>query len=136
MQDRPAVIDVVRGWGRLEEAGVSLFAGDFFEELPDHQFDLVLCAGVTHTYDGAHNRQLYRRVRAVLAPDGLFVITCFVASDAPVSRLFALQMLLGGNGGDTHRESDYRSWLAEAGFADVELAPLEEGGHTMLAARR
>lgn len=34
MQDRPGVVDYARRQGRLEEAGVELFAADFFEALP------------------------------------------------------------------------------------------------------
>jgi hypothetical protein len=37
--------------------------------------------------------------------------------------MFSSQMLLVTNGGNTWREADYRAWLAEAGFASVEIVP-------------
>ena len=124
MLDRPEVIALAERQGRLPEAGVQLVAGDFFETLPEGPFDVVLCAGITHTFSGERNRGLYQRLRPLVSPSGGVGIFTFLRNQPADAALFAIQMLIVGAGGDTHAESDYREWLAEAGFG-CEVVPFE-----------
>lgn len=117
MQDQPAMIDVARRRGRLEAAGVELFEGSFFEKVPDGPFDLAFCSGITHTFDGDHNLMLFRNLRKVVGPGGGVAVVTFLRGRDEITALFAVQMLLNDNGGDTHTEAEYRAWLTEAGFA-------------------
>jgi hypothetical protein len=134
VQDRPAVIEALRGDDRLPRAGIDLFGGDFFETLPDTSFDIVFCAGVTHTYDAEHNLELFRRLRGIVTPAGALVIVTMLGGSGPVAALFAVQMLVGANGGDTHGEEDYRRWLADAGYSSVEVLDLDRSRHSVLLA--
>jgi SAM-dependent methyltransferase len=124
MQDEEHVIDAARARGRLADGGVGLFGGSFFDVLPDEPFDLVLCAGVTYTFDAAKNTELYRRIRSVLAPGGTLAVHTFLRGTDPVAAIFAVQMLSGGRGADTHSEDDHRRWLAAAGYGDVTTVRL------------
>lgn len=117
MQDQPGMIDVARRRGRLEAAGVTLFEGSFFEAVPEGPFDLAFCSGITHTFDGARNLTLYRNLRPVVATAGGVAVVTFLRHRHPITSLFAVQMLLNDNGGDTHTEQEYRQWLGAAGFA-------------------
>lgn len=129
MQDQPAMIDVARRRGRLQSAGVELFEGSFFETVPDGPYDLAFCSGITHTFDGARNLVLYRNLRRIVAPGGGVAIVTFLRGRNPLTALFAIQMLLNDNGGDTHTEADYRAWLGEAGFtADGTIIDLPGRG--------
>lgn len=116
MQDQPHVIEVVRQRGRLEEAGVELFEGSFFDSVPEGPFDLAFCSGITHTFDGDRNQTLYRNLRPVVSREGGVAVVTFLRNRNPLTALFAVQMLLNANGGDTHTEEEYRSWLSGAGF--------------------
>jgi len=116
MQDQPGMIDVARRRGRLEAAGVELFEGSFFETVPEGPFDLAFCSGITHTFDGDRNLTLYRNLRPVVAVGGGVAVVTFLRHRHPITALFAVQMLLNDNGGDTHTEQEYRQWLGEAGF--------------------
>jgi 2-polyprenyl-3-methyl-5-hydroxy-6-metoxy-1,4-benzoquinol methylase len=116
MQDQPAMIEVARRRGRLEAAGVELFEGSFFETVPAGPFDLAFCSGITHTFDGDRNVALYRKLRDVVAPGGGVAVVTFLRNRSPLTSLFAVQMILNDNGGDTHTEAEYRAWLGEAGF--------------------
>ena len=127
MQDQPAMVDVARRRGRLEAAGVELFEGSFFETVPDGPFDLAYCSGITHTFDGDHNLMLFRNLRRVVAPGGGVAVVTFLRGRNPTTALFAIQMLVNDNGGDTHTEEEYRAWLTEAGFA-VDEAVLDLPG--------
>lgn len=132
LQDRPAVIDAVRRFGQLTTAGVSLFPGDFFETLPDESFDLIFCSGVLDTYDGERNRELCRRVRTIISPGGHLVLASFLRGRHPAATLFAVQALLGDQGGDTHSLEDYRGWLREAGYGPPDVIDIDDRRHTLL----
>ena len=136
LQDLPDVVEMADRGDRLGKAGVELFPGDFFETLPPGPFDLVLCAGVTHTFDGERNLALYRRIRAVLAPGGGLAIVTFLRGRNPVASIFALQMLVATDAGDAHGEDDYRRWLGEAGYGPLEVQDLESRPQTVLLAGR
>jgi SAM-dependent methyltransferase len=127
LQDLPVMVDVVRSRGRLTEAGVELMAGSFFDAVPPGPFDLAFCAGITHTFDGAHNRTLFRNLRPVVAPGGGVAVVTFFRNRHPLADVFAVQMLTNANGGDSHSEEEYRSWLGDAGFR-VDDAPLDIAG--------
>jgi hypothetical protein len=45
------------------------------------------------------------------------------AGGHPFAKLFASQMPVVTKDGFTYRQSDYRNWLAEAGFKSVDIAP-------------
>ena len=133
LQDQPEILSFPERRKVWAAGGVELFAGDFFETLPQGPFDLVFCAGVTHTFDAERNRLLYQRVRPLVADDGAFAIVTFPRGTAR-ARLFAVTMLVVGNRGDTHATDDYRRWLEEAGFA-MEPVALDELQQSLLLAR-
>ncbi len=135
MQDLPTMIEIAQRRGRLASAGVELFACNFFEELPDGPFDLVFCAGITHTFDGDHNLALYRRLRPIVNARGGIAVVTFLRGRQPLADLFAVQMMVNGNGGDTHAEADYRAWLTAAGFrVDDQPVDLPGRGQSILFA--
>jgi 2-polyprenyl-3-methyl-5-hydroxy-6-metoxy-1,4-benzoquinol methylase len=134
LQDRPEVIDMHRRRGELEAAGVELFPGDFFEVLPEGPFDIVFCAGITHTFDGEHNRRLYPRLRPLVAPGGGLAIVTLPRRSSPAASLLGVQMLVVGAGGDTHAEDEYRAWLEAAGF-DMEVARFDDQPRPLIWAR-
>lgn len=135
LQDLPDMIEVVRREGHVPAAGVRLFAADFFEALPEGPFDLVFCAGVTHTLDGPANRALYPRLRPLLAAGGGLVLITFLRRRDAIAPLFAVQMLVNGRGGDTHAEQDYRDWLTAAGFRSVTVDDIADRAQSLLVAR-
>ena len=89
LQDLEPTIELLDA-GDLPESGVELFAGGYFEILPDGRFDVVLCAGITHIFDGERNRLLYRRLASIVAPGGLAIVT-FLPERNPIASIFAVQ---------------------------------------------
>lgn len=135
LQDLPVMVDIVRRRGRLTEAGVELVAGSFFDNVPPGPFDLAFCTGITHTFDGEHNRDLFRRLRDVVAPAGGVAVVTFLRHRHPLADVFAVQMLTNANGGDSHSEEEYRDWLTTAGFrVDGEVADLPDRPQSVLFA--
>lgn len=135
LQDRPAVLAAAVDPKPLVAAGVGIFAGDFFEALPDATFDIVFCAGVTYTFDAAANTALYRRLRPLVAPGGALAVMTFLGGTDDLAAVFAVQMLAAGGGGDSHREAEHRAWLAEAGYRAVTATRLARRPEWLLVAR-
>ena len=84
-----------------------------------------LSAGVSHiAASPPHTFQHWQGLadpvgrQPVLAAYGLWFPT-----GHSMAMLFAAQMLLVTEGGFTWRQSDYRKWLGEAGFASVDIVP-------------
>lgn len=120
MLDRPEIIDIARDrW--LRGSSVTTVAGDFFEALPEDGFDLVLCFGITHTFSGDKVAGLLSRIGSQLSEHGTVAISTFLRGVHASTAAFAMQMLAVGRGGDTHLESEYRTWLADAGLPHIEV---------------
>ncbi len=100
-------------------------AGNFREvDLGREQYDVAILGHICHS-EGAHNTQtLFRRVRQALKPGGRLLIAEFLADEERRSAIFplifAVNMLVNTEEGDTFTLSELRTWLAEAGFKSVE----------------
>ena len=132
--DVPDVVDVVSGWPSLAESDVHVFGADIYDAEPGRQFDLVLAFGFTHTQPADKLGRLFQRLADLTAPGGGIAVHTFLRDSGPVPALFAVQMLLTGRGGDTHRLEDYTKWITGAGFAAPQVDDL--GGRTLLLARK
>jgi tRNA threonylcarbamoyl adenosine modification protein (Sua5/YciO/YrdC/YwlC family) len=91
---------------------VSLQVGEIEQPLPEGPFDLVASALCVHHLQGALKRDLFARVREVLAPGGRFVLGDVVV---PADAADAVTSLTPGF---DHPSSltDQLAWLAETGF--------------------
>lgn len=138
--DLPAVVELARGYAA--EAGVGarmdFVAGDLREGRFGAGFDLVLLSSICHMLSPADNAALLEAVRRALAPEGLVVISEFVVDEnratPAFASLFGINMLVGTGGGDSYAESDYRAWLARAGFDSVRRL-LPPGPAQLIVAR-
>lgn len=124
MQDLPSVIEVARAEARLDR--VELVAADVFDRVASGPFDLVLCSTITNMFDAAANREILRRVLPSLAPGGTLAIVSYMRDRGVVGAVFGVQMLVATDAGDAHGAADYRTWLAEEGYADVSAWDLAD----------
>jgi SAM-dependent methyltransferase len=89
---------------------------------------------ILHTEGEARSRSLLRKTFEALAPGGTIAIGEFLVNadrTGPVSGLiFATNMLVNTDNGDTYSFEEIRSWLTEAGFTDARL--LESPGPSPL----
>ena len=138
VQDYPGVLDETRGF--VERHGLSgrfdYLPGDLNEvELGAGRFDLAILGNIVHS-EGEHSaRRLFRRLHTALGSGGRVAIIEFVPSEdrtgPPPAVLFALNMLVNTENGDTFTLSEYRAWLVEAGFDAVETADIGQQLGTM-----
>jgi L-threonylcarbamoyladenylate synthase len=114
----------------LPASRVSLLAGRIEGELPEGPFDVVATALAVHHLDGTAKADLFRRVRAALAQNGLFVMGDVVV---PVDPALATTPLTPGYDRPSPLADQLR-WLAEAGL-EPRVA-WERGDLAVVAARR
>ena len=129
--DFPALFDLTRKYA--ERHGVA----DRYDYLPgdlktvdfgEERFDLALLGNIVHSEGVESSRGLFRRLHAALKPAGRLVVVDMIPDDQrtgpPFPLLFALTMLLMTEKGGTYTFAEYRGWLEEAGFTNVETAEI------------
>jgi len=140
--DLPSVIPMAQD--RIEDSGladrVALVAGDYNKDALPRGADLVWVSAIIHQNSPAENRSLYRRIAEAIEPGGVVMIRDVVMDEnrtVPLmGALFAVNMLVATDGGNTYTLAEIRDDLTSAGFTDVELVRRDEGMHSVISARR
>ncbi|MCK5879352.1 MAG: methyltransferase domain-containing protein [Holophagae bacterium] len=122
--DLPDVIPLTRRF--VEQAGVSNIRyaeGNFLNSLPKEEFDMVFMSHVIHSNSPGGVQALFGHAFRALTPGGQGVVHDFIVSNdrsgPPWAVIFALNMLVNTDGGDTYSESETRKWLEETGFTGI-----------------
>ena len=112
----------------------SFVAGDLAAADFGSGHDVATLGHILHSEGEARSRSLLRKTFEALAPGGTIAIGEFLVNadrTGPVSGLiFATNMLVNTDNGDTYSFEEIRSWLTEAGFTDARL--LESPGPSPL----
>jgi O-methyltransferase involved in polyketide biosynthesis len=88
-------------------------------DLGENQFNAALCGQITHYLTPEQHAGLFRRISA-LAPHGMLVIDCPMATDEPAETASLLTLMLWANShGVAHSFETYRGWLGDAGFRQI-----------------
>ncbi len=140
--DLPGVVpladEYVRQGGLSDR--VRTLAGDFEVDALGSGFDLVFLSAILHGNAPAQNRALLRKGAAALTPGGRLVVQDFIMDEdrtAPAfGALFALNMLVGTDGGDTYTESEVREWMEAAGLANIVRKDTAFGTTLLTGAKR
>jgi ubiquinone/menaquinone biosynthesis C-methylase UbiE len=101
-------------------------------------YDLVLLSAVCHMWSEDDNRALIKRCARALVPGGHLVIREFILNEErtapPFAAIFAINMLVGTEHGNTYSEGEHRTWMTEAGL-DAIVRP-DPQGDVLVAERR
>jgi SAM-dependent methyltransferase len=125
--DLPDVVPMAEA--RFRDEGVldrvMLAAGDFYEDDLPAGCDLALLSAIIHQNDPRRNIDLYRKVRRALVPGGTLLIRDHIMDEQrthpPQGALFAINMLVSTDGGDTYTFEETKEALTRAGFGSVRL---------------
>jgi hypothetical protein len=139
--DLPTVLPLTAEY--VNQAGlqdrVSLVAGDYDTDDLGHGFDLVLLSAIIRSNSPQGNHDLICKGAAALSPSGQLVVQDFIVDeeriDPPFGVLFALNMLVGTEAGDTSTESEVRLWMLAAGLDSVARRDTPFGT-TLIVGRR
>ncbi len=140
--DLPHVIP----WARegLERGGVlnrvELVAGDFESGPLPSGADLVWLSAIAHQNSRMQNRRLFEAIHAALPPGGQVLLRDVVLDPSRTSpgfgALFAVNMLVATEGGNTYTFEEYREDLESAAFAEIQLQRTDPLMNAVIGARK
>jgi (2Fe-2S) ferredoxin/SAM-dependent methyltransferase len=123
--DIPEVVPLTAGYVRQAGvlAQVSLRAGDMLQDDFGSGYDIIMLNAICHMFSEEQNRDIFRRARQALAPNGRLVVQDFILNPdktGPLhAALFSLNMLVGTDAGASYSEVEYTHWMKAAGFTEV-----------------
>jgi ubiquinone/menaquinone biosynthesis C-methylase UbiE len=139
--DWPAVLEVTRKLARRHGVGDRLrtTAGDLLEADFGAGHRVAMIGHILHSEGRDRSRQLLHKTFRALAPGGTIVISEFMPNDdrtgPPMPLIFAVNMLLHTEAGDTFTFAEMADWLREAGFAKPRLLEAPAPSPLVLATR-
>ena len=122
--DWPGVLDITRKVAvRLGVAGqFSFVAGDLASADFRRGHNIATLGHILHSEGQQRGRALLKKTFEALAPGGTIAIAEFLVDDArtgpPVALIFAVNMLVNTDAGDTWSFGEISGWLRDAGFRD------------------
>jgi SAM-dependent methyltransferase len=140
--DLPTVIPLTKKYIALEgfSDSVSTFAGDYLKNSFESGYDLVFVSAVIHINSADENKTLVKKCADALNSEGHLVIVDHLMSEdrtEPVmGALFALNMLVGTEKGDTYTEREIRTWMQEAGLTGLKRLDTPSGTGMMIGTKQ
>jgi len=135
----PSVIPITRQF--IGEAGISdrvaVLAGDAVRDSLPGSYDAVLARHVIQVLSEEDSRTLLSNIATVLKPGGMLYLMGWILDDSRISPEnivgYNLVLLTAYQDGQAYTESEYRSWLVEAGFAEFKRVVMPDGASIIAA---
>ena len=139
--DLPNVVPLTRDYIAREGLTdrMDTAAGDYHIDDLRSGFDLVFLSAIVHSNSLEQNQHLIRKCAEALNPGGQVVVQDFIVDEdrtrPAFAALFALNMLVGTEGGDTDTESEVGSWMEAAGLSEIARQDTDLGT-TLMTGRK
>jgi 2-polyprenyl-3-methyl-5-hydroxy-6-metoxy-1,4-benzoquinol methylase len=102
-------------------------------------YDIAMLGHILHMEGEQRSRALVRKTFEALAPGGTVAIAEFLVNDdrtsPPMGLIFAVNMLVATEEGDTFSFNEIAGWLRDAGFEDVRIVDTPGPSPVILATR-
>jgi predicted O-methyltransferase YrrM len=129
---------------RLSAAGVServrLVGGDYTKDELPPGCDLAWVSAIIHQNSREQNRALFKSVFAALSPGGQILIRDLIMDSSRTrpaqGALFAINMLVNTEGGDTFTFEEMQHDLASAGFTEASILRNDGTMNSVVAATK
>lgn len=124
--DLPNVIPLTKKYVEAfsRKDNISYAEGNYLTDEFGGDYDLILLSAIVHINSNEQNKELIKKCSNSLNSAGQIVIKDWVMSEARTEplggALFALNMLVGTECGDTFTETEMRGWLTNAGITNIE----------------
>jgi predicted O-methyltransferase YrrM len=116
---------------------VSVRAGDAFVDDLGGPYDFIFISNLLHIYSEIENRQLLTRCAEVLEPGGRLAVKDFLLDPDRLTpaggAIFAVNMLLSTEGGDSHTAKEVQQWLEKAGLIYDSLTDVATHSRILVA---
>lgn len=137
--DLPSVVPIAQE--TVDEAGladrIKIATANILEGAPLDGFDIVTARNLFQTLSEEDCQRAARNIAAALPSGAVMFVIGLICDDSRLSPVNCVGMNLvflnTFDDGQAYTESQYRSWLGEAGFADIEREPLAQGFSLMIA---
>lgn len=136
--DLPDICPITQSY--IDKAGmadrVDTCGGNYLlDEFPEG-YDIALLSAVIHSNSPDETRVIFGKTFRALNPGGRIVVADWFMDDdrvnPPGGAMFALNMLVGTESGDTYTQSETTEWLREAGFSGIRRVDLPGGATSLL----
>ncbi len=120
--DWPAVLETTKRVAARHGVAdrLTTIAGDLLDANFGSGYQIAILGHILHSEGEKRSRQLLRKTFDALAPGGTIVIAEFVPNDdrtgPPNALIFAVNMLVNTDQGDTFTFREISHWLSETGF--------------------
>ncbi len=137
--DWPAVLEVTTKVAKQHGVADRLqgIPGDLLEVDYGSGYHLATLGHILHSEGRERSRKLLRKVFAALAPGGTIAIAEFIPNDdrtgPPNALIFAVNMLVNTEAGDTFTVAEMSEWLREAGFTNPRTIEVNAPSPLLLA---
>jgi len=118
----------------------SYLPGNFREvDFGESAFDVAYLGHVCHSEGAENSRRLFQRLHRALKAGGRLVIADMLPDEerreATFPLLFAVNMLVNTDEGDTFTFGEYRQWLEGSGFGEVRALEVPAQSPVLIAAK-
>ena len=123
--DLPDVIPLTRTYIEREglSQSVATVPGDYLKDSLGKDFDIVFLSAIVHSNSPSENAELILKCVRALRPGGRVVVQDFIMDEERLTpspgAIFALNMLVGTESGDTYTEAEVSGWMTAAGLSGV-----------------
>lgn len=118
------------------EKNVSYIVGDYLTDDFGNGYDLILLSAIVHINSYDQNKDLVKKCVDACNTKGQIIIKDFIMNEdrtAPVGgALFALNMLVVTECGDTYTEQEMKEWFAFAGVKNVQRKNTSYGSNLII----
>lgn len=124
--DLPHVIPLTKRYVLEEglEEKFTFIEGNYLAANFGDGYDLILLSAIVHINSYEENKSLIKKCSDALTQNGRIVINDFIMNSDRIKpaygAVFALNMLVGTERGDTYTEEEMREWFAASGINKVE----------------
>ena len=139
--DWPGVLEVTKQTARFHgvEERLTTAAGDLLEAEFGANHNIATIGHILHSEGIERSRKLLKKTFDSLAPGGTIAIAEFLPNEKrtgpPTPLIFAVNMLLHTEVGDTYTFGEIAGWLREAGFVKPRLLEAPSPSPLILATR-
>lgn len=103
--------------------------GDFLTDGLGSGYDAVLLSSILHIYGPEQNQELLQKVYNAMEPGGKILIRDFLLNRKKtgplIGALFAINMLVNTQQGNSYSTEELKKWLREAGFKNIGKKKLQ-----------
>jgi hypothetical protein len=140
--DLPAIVPITQKY--IDQEGfseaVATMSGNYLNDGFGKGYDLVLLSAVIHINSIEENLSLIRRSADSIVKGGQLVVLDHIMNEERTvpgnGAIFALNMLVGTEKGDTYTESEIKSWMNDAGLQDIRRKDSGQGTSIMIGIKK